>query len=125
MTEQETMSTPNSKLQCEVCDVDLLQVGERKVSCPRDDLDLSLCPGCAGEVLAQLVAQGIVHKCAVCTADLLQVGDWRTVFYPARYLELSFCLGCAGEVLDLLAARGITLRELDGALGVYEFGQGI
>ena len=116
---------PNSKLHCKVCDVDLLQVGERKVSCPGDDLDLSLCLSCAREVLAQLVARGIALRCTVCAADLLQVGDWRTVLCPAENLELSFCPGCAGEVSAQLAARGITLRELEGVRGIYEFGQGI
>ena len=117
------MSTCKSKLHCQVCDVDLLQAGERRVSCPGDDLDLSLCPGCAGEVLAQLVAQGITLRCTVCAADLLKVGDWRTVFCPAENLELSFCPGCAGEVLAQLAARGITLRVSDLKIGVYEFSE--
>ena len=116
------MSTPESKLHCDVCAVELLQVGERRVSCPIDDLDLSLCLGCAEEVLAQLVAQGIMLRCAVCAADLLQVGEWRTVSCSAENLELSFCLGCASEILAQLADRGITLRASDdGALGVYQF----
>ena len=101
------MSTPESKSHCQVCETDLLQVGEwRKVSCPGDDLDLALCPGCAEEVLAQLVARGITLLCAVCDGDLLQVGEWRTVSCPEENLELSFCPGCAGEVLAHLADQG-------------------
>ena len=116
------MSTPESKSHCEVCAADLLQVGERKVSCPGDDLYLYLCPDCAGEVLAQLVARGITLLCAVCDVDLLQVGEWRTVSCSAENLELSFCLGCASEILAQLTARGITLRESDDrALSVYQF----
>ena len=54
------MSTPKSTLYCQVCDVDLLQVGERRtVSCPAENLELSFCPGCAGEVLARLAGRGI------------------------------------------------------------------
>ena len=117
------MSTAKSKPYCQVCDVDLLQAGERRVSCPGDDLDLSLCPGCAGEVLAQLVARGITLRCTVCAADLLQVGEWRTVFCPAENLELSFCPGGAGEVLARLAARGIRLLAANLEIGVYEFSQ--
>ena len=117
------MNTPKSKLYCQVCDVDLLQVGERRVSCPGDDLDLSLCPGCAGEVLAQLIARGITLRCTVCAADLLQVGEWRTVFCPAENLELSFCPGCAGEVLARLAGRGIRLLAANLEIGVYEFSE--
>ena len=116
------MSTPESKLHCDVCAVELLQVGERRVSCPIDDLDLSFCPGCAIEVLAQLAGRGILLRCAVCDVDLLQVGEWRTVSCPAENLELFFCPGCAGEMLAQLAARGITLKESDdGALSVYQF----
>ena len=116
------MSTPESKSHCAVCEAELLQVGERRVSCPGDDLDLSLCPGCAEEVLAQLAARGILLRCAVCETDLLQVGEWRTVSCSAENWELSFCLGCAGEMLAQMAARGITMRESDdGALGVYQF----
>ena len=116
------MSTPESKLHCDVCAADLLQVGERRVSCPIDDLDLSLCPGCAVEVLAQLVGRGITLRCAVCDGDLLQVGEWRTVSCPEENLELFFCPGCAGEMLAQVAARGITLKESDDrALSVYQF----
>ena len=115
------MSTPESKSHCAVCEADLRQVEERRVSCPGDDLDLSLCPGCAGEVLAQLIARGITLRCTVCAADLLQVGEWRTVSCPAESLELFFCPGCAGEVLAQLAARGITQRVSDLGIGVYEF----
>ena len=117
------MSTPESKSHCAVCEADLRQVEERRVSCPGDDLDLSLCPGCAGQVLAQLIARGITLRCTVCAADLLQVGEWRTVFCPAESLELSFCPGCAGEVLARLAARGIRLRVSDLKIGVYEFSE--
>ena len=117
------MSTPESNLNCDVCAVELLQVGERRVSCPIDDLDLSFCPGCAEEVLAQLVARGIMLWCAVCETDLLQVGEWRTISCPAENFELSFCPGCAGEVLAQLAARGIRLQALAGALGVYALKQ--
>ena len=117
------MSTPESKSHCAVCEAELLQVGERKVSCPGDDLDLSLCPGCAVEVLAQLVARGITLRCAVCETDLLQVGEWRTVSCSAENLELFFCPGCAGEILAQLADRGITLRESDLETGVYQFKQ--
>ena len=54
------MSTPKSKLYCQVCDVDLLQVGEwRTVFCPAENLELFFCPGCAGEVLARLAGRGI------------------------------------------------------------------
>ena len=74
------MSTPKSKSHCAVCEAELHQVGERRVSCPGDDLDLSLCLSCAREVLAQLVARGITLRCTVCAADLLQVGEWRKVF---------------------------------------------
>ena len=116
------MSTPESKSHCQVCETDLLQVGGRRVSCPGDDLDLALCPGCAVEVLAQLVARGITLRCAVCDVDLLQVGEWRTVSCPEENLELSFCPGCAGEMLAQMAARGITLKESDDrALSVYQF----
>ena len=110
------MSTPKSKFYCQVC--------ERRVSCPGDDLDLSLCPGCAGEVLAQLVARRITLTCTVCSVDLLQVGEWRTVSCPTENLELSFCPDCAGEVLAQLAARGITQQASDLEVGVYEFKKG-
>ena len=117
------MSTPESNLNCDVCAADLTQVGEwRRVSCPIDDLDLSLCPSCAAEVLAQLVGRGIMLWCAVCETDLLQVGEWQVMSCPEENLELFFCPGCAGEMLAQMAARGITLRESDdGALGVYQF----
>ena len=115
------MSTPESKSHCAVCEADLRQVGERRVSCPGDDLDLSFCPSCAGKVLAQMVAQGITLRCTVCAADLLQVGEWRTVFCPAENLELFFCPSCAGEVLAQLASRGITQRVSDLGIGFYEF----
>ena len=115
------MSTPETKFQCEVCETDLLQVGERRVSCPGDDLSLSLCPVCAAEVLAQLIARGISLRCTACAADLLQVGEWRAVSCPEETLDLFFCSGCAGEVLTQLAARGITPRASDLELGVYEF----
>ena len=115
------MSTPNSKPHCKVCDVELLQVGERRVSCPGDDLDLSLCPGCAAAVLAQLIARGIALRCTVCSADLLQIGEWRTASCPAENLELFFCPGCAKKVLAQLVAKGITLRASDLEVGVYEF----
>ena len=117
------MSTPESKSHSAVCEAELHQVVGRRVSCPGDDLDLSLCPGCAGEVLAQLVARGLALRCTVCAADLLQVGEWRTVSCPAENLELSFCPGCAGEVLAQLAARGIRLLAADLEIGVYEFKQ--
>ena len=117
------MSTPESKSHCAVCEADLRQVEERRVSCPGDDLDLSLCPGCAGEVLAQLVARGITLRCIVCAADLLQVGEWRTVSCPEETLELFFCSGCAGEVLARLTGRGIRLLAANLEIGVYEFKQ--
>ena len=117
------MSAPNAKPHCKVCDVDLLQVGERRVSCPGDDLDLSLCPFCAAAVLAQLIARGIALRCTACAADLLQVGGWRTVSCAEENLELFFCPGCAEEVLAQLAARGITPRASDLEVGLYEFKQ--
>ena len=117
------MSAPNAKPHCKVCDVDLLQVGERRVSCPGDDLDLSLCPGCAAGVLAQLIARGISLRCTVCAADLLQVGAWRAVSCPEESLDLFFCPGCAEKVLAQLVARGITLRASGLEVGVYEFKQ--
>ena len=50
-------------LRCTVCAADLLQVGEwRTVSCPAESLELFFCPGCAGEVLAQLAARGITQR---------------------------------------------------------------
>ena len=117
------MNTPRSKSHCQVCETELLQVGERTVSCPGDDLDLSLCPGCASEVLAELIARGIALRCTVCSADLLQVGEWRTVSCPEETLELFFCSGCAEKVLAQLAARGITPWVPDLEVGVYEFKQ--
>ena len=117
------MSTPEVKFHCAVCEAELLQVGERRVSCPGDDLDLSLCPGCAVEVLAQLAARGITLRCAVCETDLLQVGEWRTISCPAENLEFVLCPGCAEGILAQLAARRITLEASDLEVGVYQFKQ--
>ena len=117
------MSTSKSKSHCEVCAADLLQVGERKVSCPGDDLDLSLCPGCAVEVLAQLAARGILLRCAVCETDLLQVGEWRVMSCPEENWEFVLCPGCAEGILAQLAARRITLEASGLEVGVYQFKQ--
>ena len=115
------MSRPKSKSHCDVCAADLLQVGERRVSCPIDDLDLSFCPGCAEEVLAQLVAQGITLRCEVCETDLLQVGEWRVMSCPEENWEFVLCPGCAEGILAQLAARRITLEASDLEVGVYQF----